>query len=268
MKSRFSVALLSGLAFTLVLPACGGSKKNPFGEPKQQEQVSLADAGAVEKPVEARKFAPPDPDQTLYLFYLRDAQDRPVKGVLCSLLQQAPDGQEIRQPRRKTVVGEAISGLDGIGPVMSEADGKRKFAWVGGEGVYPPSVYPVEAATGGNTVKVTLRVPIEPIATLVFLSPEGELVPNAIVTFKPVGGSGSNENIGNRPSQSDNYGATKRSDDSGECKFTRPVGRYMLIANDEDGHHRIYKIIDWKGDTAPMQIQLPETSMKASDVTG
>jgi len=244
-----------------MLPACGGSKKNPFGSAKKEERVSLADAGAVEKPVAARQFAPPAPNETLYLFYLRDSQGRPIKGVKCALLQQPPEGQDITQPTRKTVVGEDMSGLDGIGAVMSESDGLPKFAWVGGDGVYPPSVYPVEAATGGNTVKVTLAVPIEPIATFIVNGPDGYRASDAIVSFVDIAKIGSGEKIGNRPVKSENYGATLRSNGAGEVKFTRPKGRYGLTITDEKGRHRLYKIIDWNGDPEPMEFQLPETSM-------
>ncbi|MAW61373.1 MAG: hypothetical protein CMJ94_11125 [Planctomycetes bacterium] len=261
-----ALVLLAGL-LAVGLPACGGSKKNPFGKRSTGEQTDLRNVGAVEGPVQERKFAEPTATQTLYLLYLRDKQNRPVQGVSAMVLVQPPEGLNINQPRRKTVVAEMPSGRDGIAPIMSEADGKPKWAWVGGKSVFPPAVYELQPAVGGQTVKMTLQVPIQPVAKLVFTDHTGMRVPNGIITFKPLDGAGSDvENIGDRPGGSDNYGSTKRSNGLGEIEYPRPAGRYALIATKENGSSRLYAIVNWNGDESkPLEFTLPETSMTEAE---
>lgn len=258
-----ALVTLAGL-LAVGLPACGGSKKNPFGKKASAEKSNLRDVGAVEGPVQERKFADPTETQTLYKLYLRDRQNRPVQGVSAMVLVQPPEGLDINQPRRKTVVAEMPSGRDGIAAIMSEADGKPKWAWVGGKAVWPPSVYPLEAATGGKTVAMTLEVPIQPVAKIILQDQAGLRVPNGIITFKPIGGGGGSdaENIGNRPGKSDNYGHTKRGNGMGEIDYPRPPGRYGLIATTETGTNRLYAIVDWTGDESkPLTFTLPAQSM-------
>jgi hypothetical protein len=257
--------LLLGAVLTLGLPACGGSKKNPFAKNTTEERTDLRNVGAVEQPAPERQFAPPKADETLYLLYLRDAQNRPVQGVSAMVLQQVPEGQNILQPRRATVVGEMPSGTDGIAPIMSGADGKPKWAWVGGRGVNPPAIYPLEAATGGNTVKMTLQVPLKPIAKLVFTDQSGLRVPNGIITLKPDAPESSAE-VGSRPNRSANYGTTKRSNGLGEVEYYYTPGRYRLIANKENGTCRLYAIVNWTGDESkPLEFQLPAKSMTEAE---
>lgn len=257
----FALVALAGL-LAVGLPACGGSKKNPFAKNSSEERTDLRNVGAVDGPVQERQFAAPTAEQTLYKLYLRDSQDRPVQGVSAMVLVQPPEGLNINQPRRKTVVAEMPSGKDGIAAIMSEADGKPKWAWVGGKSVWPPSVYPLEPAVGGKTVAVTLPVPIQPVAKIVLQDQAGLRVPNGIVTFKPIGGGSDAENIGNRPG-SDNYGHTKRGNGMGEVDYPRPPGRYGLIATTEKGTQRLYAIVDWTGDESnPLVFTLPAQSMK------
>jgi len=263
MKRPTSIALvLLSAVLAFGLPACGGSKKNPFAK-KKSTRDDISEVGAVEGPVQERKFADPTATQTLYLLYLRDSQNRPVAGASAMVLVQPPEGLNINQPRRKTVVAEMPSGPDGISPIMSEADGKPKWAWVGGKAIWPPAVYELEPATGGNTVKMTLQVPIQPVAKIIISGQDGLRVPDAIVTFKPIaGGPGDVENIGDRPGKSDNYGNTKRTNGMGEIDYPRPAGRYGLIATDDKGRNRLYAIVDWNGDASkPLEFKLPATSM-------
>lgn len=257
-----SLALVSLAGLLAIgLPACGGSKKNPFAKKSTEERTNLRNVGAVEGPVQERQFAPPTATQTLYKLYLRDSQNRPVQGVSAMVLVQPPEGLDINQPRRKTVVAEMPSGRDGIAAIMSEADGKAKWAWVGGKSVWPPSVYQLEPAAGGKTVAMTLSVPIQPIAKIIIQDKDGLRIPNGIITFKPIGGGGDAENIGNRPG-SDNYGHTKRGNGMGEVDYPRPPGRYGLIATTEKGTQRLYAVVNWTGDESqPLVFTLPETSM-------
>jgi hypothetical protein len=262
-KRPTSIALvLLSAVLAVGLPACGGSKKNPFGK-KTTKRDDISTVGVIEGPIQERKFADPTATQTLYLLYLRDSQDRPVAGASAMVLIQPPEGLNINQPRRKTVVAEMPSGPDGISPILSEADGKPKWAWVGGKAVWPPAVFPLEPATGGNTVKAKLLVPIQPIAKIIINGPDGLRVPDAVVTFKPIGGGpGDVENIGGRPDKSDNYGNTKRTNDMGEIDFPRPAGRYGLIANNAKGRFRLYAIVNWNGDDSkPLNFTLPAQSM-------
>ncbi|MCH2101414.1 MAG: hypothetical protein MK209_05790, partial [Planctomycetes bacterium] len=251
---------LAGL-MAIGLPACGGSKKNPFAKKSTEERSNLRNVGAVEGPVQERQFAAPTTNQTLYKLYLRDKQNRPVQGVSAMVLVQPPEGLNINQPRRKTVVAEMPSSKDGISAIMSEADGKPKWAWVGGKSVWPPSVYPLEPAVGGKTVAMTLSVPIQPVAKIIIQDQAGLRVPDGIITFKPIGGSGDAENIGNRPGGSDNYGHTKRGNGMGEVDYPRPPGRYGLIATTATGTKRLYAIVNWTGDESqPLVFTLPATS--------
>lgn len=260
-KRPTSIALVL-LSVALALPACGGKRKNPFGT-KETERENISSVGATDTPAPERKFAAPTASQTLYLLYLRDKQNRPVAGASAMVLVQPPEGLNIEQPRRKTVVAEMPSGPDGISPIMSEADGKPKWAWVGGKGVWPPAVYELQAATGGNTVKMTLEVPLQPIARIVISGQDGLRVPDAIVTFMPIGtGPGDVDNIGNRPGKSATYGATKRTNGMGEIDFPRPAGRYGVIATDDEGRYRLYAEVEWTGDASkPLEFKLPAQSM-------
>jgi hypothetical protein len=263
MIKRLTPIALVLLSVALALPACGGKRKNPFGT-KTTERENISEVGAVEGNAPERQFAPPTADQTLYLLYLRDNQNRRVVGASAMVLIQPPEGLDINQPRRKTVVAEMPSGPDGISPIMSVADSKPKWAWVGGKSVWPPAVYELQPAIGGTTVKMTLEVPVQPIAKIILSGPDGLRVPDAIVTFKIIGGApGDVENIGGRPNASDNYGTTKRSNSMGEVDFPRPAGRYGLIATDDQGHNRLYAIVDWTGDDSkPLTYTLPKESMK------
>jgi hypothetical protein len=262
MKRPSSIALVLLCAvLALGLPACGGSKKNPFGK-KTTQRDDISEVGAVEGPVQERKFAEPTASQTLYLLYLRDKENRPVAGASAMVLVQPPEGLNINQPRRKTVVAEMPSGPDGISPIMSVADGKPKWAWVGGKSVWPPAVYELQPAVGGNTVKMTLQVPIQPIAKIVITGPDGLRVPDAIVTFKPIANSPGEVVESGRPNQSDNYGNTKRTNGMGEIDYPRPAGRYGLIATDDQGRNRLYAEVNWTGDASkPLNFTLPAQSM-------
>jgi hypothetical protein len=241
------------LVFLVALPACGGSKKST-AKPADERMVSGGPA-AADKPVKARIFVDPTAAQTLYLAYLRDANDKPVSGVSVQLLVQRPEGLYINEPRRKTVAYGAISGLDGIAPMMIDSDNKPKFVWVGGLGVQPVA-YEVGAAVGGSRIKIRCDVTVVPIAHLIIEDASGMRVPNGIITFKPIGGEVNNRGL------SDNYGKTGRTNGFGEIKFTRPAGRYGLIATKERNTCRLYQIVDWDGDgSKPLTFKLPTKSM-------
>lgn len=253
MKIRTSLLIL--ISLLLVLPACGGKKVTRKAPP-----ATLAGPSAESKPIPERVFADPTATQTLYLAYIRDSQDRPVSGVNVQLLVQKPEGLDMRQPRRKTVAYGAVSGRDGIASMLIDSDGKEKYVWVGGDGVRP-SVFKVQAATGGSRIKTRCVVKVIPVAHLIFTDADGMRVNNGIITFKPIG-SGSSDVESSRPSQSDNYGPTRRANGLGEVKYTAEPGKYGLIATKENGTCRLYDIVNWDGDMSkPLEFQLPAQSM-------
>ncbi|NQU47039.1 MAG: hypothetical protein HQ519_00185 [Planctomycetes bacterium] len=256
MKLRtFSLLLLS---LTVALPACGGKTIT-----KKAKTEVIQGVGAETTPVAARIFADPGPTETLYLAHLRDSQDRPISGALVAVLVQRPEGMEMRQPRRKTVASENISGRDGIAYFLVESDGKEKYFWVGGDGV-APTVFKTSAAIPGKRVNTKCVVEVVPIAHLIISDNEGMRVNDAIVTFKPIGASAASDDAqkGNRPSQSDNYGNTRRSDGLGEVKYTVKPGKYGLIATKDNGTCRLYKVVNWDGDMSkPLEFKLPAASM-------
>lgn len=256
-RPPLTTLLLIG-ALLAAVPACGGTKKK---KDNIDRNTDFSSVGAVDGPVQERTFAAPGANQTLYKLYLRDKQGRPVKGVKGAILVQPPEGLDMRQPRRKTVAAEAISGSDGIAAILIDSDNKPKYGWIGGDGVFPPSAYPLEAAVGGKTIALTLEVPVEPVATLIINDHNGFRVPDAIVTFKALTGAAANDVESTRPSQSDNYGTTRRTNGLGEVKYTYPVGRYGLIATNEKGSNRLYAIVDWNGQEEPLEFQLPPKSM-------
>lgn len=261
MTQRLLLAASLGLAAALTLSACGGGNPYARGD-DDDDRDNTAAAGAVEGPVVERTFVQPEPNQTLYKLYLRDAQNRPVKGVMCSIVSTEPTPLEVREPRRKTVVKEVYSQSDGIAAALVDnAQGQALWAVIRGEGVYPPASYTLEPAVGGRTVTMTLRVQIEPIAEIVINNPNGLRCPDAIVTFKPFNSSTPSVES-SRPQQSDNYGNTLRTNGMGVVKYTRPPGKYKLIATDETGRHRLYATVNWNGDAAtPLEFTLPEESM-------
>jgi hypothetical protein len=251
MNIRSSFLLL--LALLVVLPACGGHK-NPYKK-AEDDRVVLGGPTAEQKPVEQRTFADPTASQTLYLAYLRDANNKPVSGVDVQLLVQRPEGMDMRQPRRKTVAYGAVSGLDGIAAMMVDSDNKPKFIWAGGLGVNPV-IFAANPAVGGARIELTCQVQVVPIAHLIIEDASGMRVPKGIITFKPIG------NEANTRGLSDNYGTTGRTNGFGEVKFTRPKGRYGLIATKEKGSCRLYQIVDWNGDgDTPLTFRLPAKSM-------
>ncbi len=255
---KFRTPLLLLLALMVALPACGGKKVSR----KPKAETVGTGPSAQTQPVAERKFKDPEANETLYLAYIRDGQDRPVAGVDVQLLVQKPEGMDMRQPRRKTVAYGAVSGRDGIANMMVESDGKDKYVWVGGDGV-KPAAFKVAAATGGQTVKTKCTVKVIPVAHLIISDASGMRVNNAIVTFKPIGGSSSSNVESTRPSQSDNYGTTRRANGLGEVKYTYEPGKYGLIATKENGTCRLYQVVNWDGDMSkPLEFQLPATSMK------
>lgn len=255
MKIRTSLLLL--LCLTLVLPACGGSKTT---RKKSAPDTVGTTPSAQSQPIQARTFADPGANETLYLAHIRDPQDKPVAGVMVALLVQKPEGLDMRQPRRKTVAYESVSGRDGIAALKIDSDNKDKYVWVGGEGIRP-AIFKVQAATGGARINTRCSVKIIPIAHMIFTDAEGMRVNDAIVTFKPIGGA-SNDVESTRPSQSDNYGTTRRANGLGEVKYTAEAGKYGLIATKSNGTCRLYKVVNWNGDTSkPLEFQLPAKSM-------
>ena len=156
MKLRtFSLLLLS---LTVALPACGGKTIT-----KKAKTDVIQGVGAETTPVEARIFADPGPTETLYLAHLRDSQDRPISGALVAVLVQKPEGMEMRQPRRKTVAAETISGRDGIAPILVESDGflaghvcmgNKAVGVVEGHGVI---LFPIQDLPD---IYITLRAPL------------------------------------------------------------------------------------------------------------
>ncbi len=258
MKPRFLLILLSLL---IVLPACGGGTiKKRKAKPKPTLGPSVASG-----PVQERTFAPPKSNETQYLLYLRDSQDRPIHKALTAILVQQPEPLAMRQPRRKTIQQEQMSGLDGLVAFTVEADGKTKYLWVGGEGI-TPQVIDAGIAAGGQVIKKKMSMEVIPVAKMLINDVNGYAVPNAIVTFKPLstGKEPAGENIGNRPGSNANYVATLRTSLSGKVNFTRKPGRYALIATKEKGSCRLYKIVDWDGDGSKLlTFQLPAKSMTA-----
>jgi hypothetical protein len=255
MKTHNFLLLL--LSLMLVLPACGGKKVTRKSQP---DDIGTG-VSAQSKPAPARTFADPSANQTLYLAHVRDGQDRPVSGVMVAVLVQKPEGMDIRQPRRKTVAAEMVSGRDGIAPIMIESDGKDKYVWIGGEGIRP-AVLKVPPATGGARIPTRCSVTVIPVAHMIFSDASGMRVNDGIITFKKIGGSSSDVES-TRPSQSDNYGTTRRCNGLGEVKYTAEPGKYGLIATKDNGTCRLYKVVNWDGDTSkPMEFKLPATSMK------
>ncbi len=254
MKLRTSLLIL--LSLLIVLPACGGKKTTK----KRDVIETLSGPTAESAPVPERTFADPAPNETLYLAYIRGANNKKISGAMVQVLNVRPEAMDMRQPRRKTSAGSAISGKDGVAAILIPSDGKEKYLWVGGDGV-PPVAYKAQAAAAGQRVKVRCDVKVAPIAHLIFTDHQGMRANNGIITFKPIGGAESAQK-GDRPNQNDNYGTTRRANGMGEVKYTCYPGKFGLIATTESGAHRLYKIVDWDGDMSkPLEFQLPETSM-------
>jgi len=206
-----------------------------------------ASAQAPDKPP-----APPAPaaNETLYVAHMVDAAGKPVARVKVMILTKAPEGLEMREPRRKTVINTYVSPLHGQVFFLTEADNQPKYLWFGGSGIHP-FIKELPASTPGGRFENTYRVDILPIAHLVILDHAGNRVANAIVTMKPVLGD-------SKLQGASNYGTTQRSDSAGELEFTRAKGRYLVIANKASGKNRLEKEIDWNGDQGPIEIRLPQ----------
>lgn len=197
---------------------------------------------------------PPGAGETLYVCWIKDAQDRPVMGVVTMLLTEVPEGAYMREPVRATVISTYKTPDHGrvhhlYPPQGQTSDGKPKYLWIGRNGV-EPFVTELGPAVGGKTDERTIRVTLIPTATLVVLDPKGNLVADALVTIKK---NASDASVGN----------TYRTNGAGELQVTMPPGTYILDAADENGRHRyIDRAWQWTGDPAPVRIQLPEKAMQ------
>ena len=55
---------------------------------------------------------------------------------------------------------------------------------------------------------------------------------------------------------SGNVGKTQRADDSGEVKFTRAVGTYIVTASNSNYKGKVEKTIEWDGNPDPIEVRL------------
>ena len=137
--------------------------------------------------------------------------------------------------------------LHGRGMAMLEADGLPKFLWVGGEG-FDPFIVDIPPSTSGLDFRKVVTVEIKPILHLIIEDADGLRVANGLVGVKP-----KNEGPAARRS-SGNIGATRRTDDLGEVKFTRNPGEYILIATKENGSCRLTRDFTFDGSAAARSV--------------
>ncbi len=250
MKKTFLYLLLCLMATSA---ACSKSRpKNKAAQPAaslSENEGPRATTGRVEMTT----IADPGPGQSLYVAYIRNQDNLPIARARVMILTEEPDGLYMREPRRKTVAYEYRTPLHGRFAGMIESDDKPKYLWVGGEG-FQPHIYALPAATSGKRHEMTCPVTILPIAHLVFEDAQGMRVTNGIITLKPVAGTA------NARGRSDNYGTTQRCDDLGEVKFTRPKGKYTLIATKANGTCRLTTTFDFDGTREKKHFKLPAKS--------
>jgi len=231
--------------------ACSPRQAAPQpAEPSATLRPGEAPQASAQPPEKAPQPPAPAANETLYVAHVVDAAGRPVARVKVMILTKAPEGLEMREPRRKTVINTYVSPLHGQVFFKTEADNKPKFLWFGGSGIHS-FIKELPASTPGGRFENTYRVEILPIAHLVILDHAGNRVANAIVTMKPVLGESKLKVPGN-------YGNTQRSDSAGEVEFTRAKGRYLIIANKANGKNRLEQEMDWNGDPGPIEIRLPQ----------
>ena len=263
------------LAAAVVLPACTkrvertSSTIAPTVAAGVGPQVSAAPLG------EPPALTPPAADQCLFqVWVVQKGTGSPIGGAFVSLTREVPETLYMREPMRRSVVGEARTILHGRGHVYvkdsgeerNDLDGKMKWWLVRGPG-FDPFLAEAGLATGGQSRTLTIEMEILPIAEFIVRAPNGDRANNSIVTMKRVGAvetSGDEgDKMGDRPGGSVNYGTTERADDYGEVAFNRRHGTYQILATDQDGRHRLYQTVEWTGDwSEPMVLQLPEQSMK------
>ncbi|MCH2111322.1 MAG: hypothetical protein MK213_00560 [Planctomycetes bacterium] len=237
----------------LLLTASCGNKPPPRDNSGISETLRPDQAPqATDRKIEMPNIAPPKAKQSLYIAHLRNDQGQSIGGARTMLLQNKPDGLYMREPRRKDVIATYKSPLHGRVHFMAESDQKPKYLWVGGDG-FDPFVKELSPATSGATDERTIEIKILPICKMVILDHLGYLVPEAIVTLKP----GAGNNFGQRPG-SGNVGNTQRADDAGEVSFTRPAGKYILIAAapSKTNHGRIERPFDWDGTPGKIEVRL------------
>ncbi|TAH39339.1 MAG: hypothetical protein EYC70_00710 [Planctomycetota bacterium] len=240
---HFALPLVLGL-----LAACddgGGVRRSKPAETLKPGAAAQGIEGPVEAPPELGAAAA---NQTLYVCWIKDGQGRPVARARTMLLRAVPDPLYMREPTVKERMSIYVTPKHGRVHHACEADGQVKYMWIAGDGI-EPFLTELEPASGGRTFERTITVNILPVATLVVKDFEGKLVPEALLTIRK---DASEPTIGN----------TWNADDSGQLKYTREPGTYILEASKPNG--TCYKKItwEWNGDPAPIEIQLPEKSIR------
>jgi len=247
MKS--STLLLTGLATLLLFPAACTTKKVERHKPAETLRPGSgpsATTRSVTKPTPPAVAA----NEAMYIIDIQDQNNRPIARARLMVLTMKPEDLYMRTPRRKTVAWEYRTPLHGRGMAKLEADGLPKFLWVGGEG-FDPFIVDIPPSTSSLDFRKVVTVEIKPILHLIIEDADGLRVANGLVVVKP-----KNEGPAARRS-SGNIGATRRTDDLGEVKFTRNPGEYILIATKENGSCRLTRDFTFDGSAASTTIRLP-----------
>ena len=234
-----------------LLAACGNPPPplDPdagIAETLRPDEAPRAISGEFSMPT----IAAPNAQSALYVVHLRNQKGQAIAGARTMLLQNRPASDYMREPVRRDVIATYKSPKHGRVHFMATADNKPKYLLITGNG-FQPTLIDLKSAAPGSTDERTVRIEITPICTMIILDHRGYLVDNALVTMKPAPGSKPMRVVG-----SGNVGTSQRSDDAGEVKFTRPIGRYVVIASNSNYKGKIQTTIDWDGDPAPIEVTL------------
>ncbi len=246
-RSPIIIATLAALIFA----ACG----NPA--PPVDPNATIAETlrpdeapQATKAPTKMSKIAGPDGQSSLYVVHLRNQKDLAIAGARTMLLANRPAPEYMREPRRRDVIATYKSPKHGRVHFMATADSQPKYLLITGNG-FEPKLVDLKSATPGATDERTVKIEITPICTMLILDHLGYLCDNALVTMKPKPGSKPMRVIG-----SGNVGKTQRADDSGEVKFTRAVGTYIVTASNSNYKGKVEKTIEWDGNPDPIEVRL------------
>ena len=134
---------------------------------------------------------------------------------------------------------------------ISQSEEEREVFWSGRKNAFPAvgRLSPDYLCMDGTIPRRKLADVLQRIEEL--SQQYGLRVANGLVVVKP-----KNEGPATRRS-SGNIGATRRTDDLGEVKFTRNPGEYILIATKENGSCRLTRDFTFDGSGAPTTIRLP-----------